>query len=414
LKSSLILSGILQMSLNSEQAMKSIVNCTILGMVFACGFGYLVINPAKATAQSQATRQLKSDNRLAKAGRSAFKVPALWEYSAPLIAPEKRSSNPSRAQKDPTVVFYGGKWHVFMTVKLPGKSAIEYCSFKKWEQANESVRTILKISNSNYYCAPQVFYFTPHKKWYLIYQMGVPGGSKMWVAYSTTTDIDEPDSWTQARAILDGGKDDPRKVGGLDYWIICDDQRAYLFFTSLDGRMWRLWTHLEDFPGGFDHCELALKAEIFEASHTYKLKGMDKYLTIVEEDGRRYYKAYLADRVDGEWTPVADTAERPFAGWKNIRPAPGVEPWTDNVSHGELIRDGYDQTLTVDPGDLRFVFQGMWDKDKSGKGYGQFQWRIGMLTPVLWMWRGRPGLVSRRHPAGGKGQGQDALATSSD
>jgi hypothetical protein len=24
----------------------------------------------------------------------------------------------------------------------------------------------------------------------------------------------------------------------------------------------------------------------------------------------------------------------------------------------------------------------MWDKDKSGKGYGQFQWRIGMLTPA--------------------------------
>ncbi len=24
----------------------------------------------------------------------------------------------------------------------------------------------------------------------------------------------------------------------------------------------------------------------------------------------------------------------------------------------------------------------MWDKDKSGKAYGQFQWRIGMLTPV--------------------------------
>jgi hypothetical protein len=109
---------------------------------------------------------------------------------------------------------------------------------------------------------------------------------------------------------------------------------------------------------------------------------MDKYLTVIEENGRRYYKAYLADRLDGEWAPVADTAERPFAGWKNIRPAPGVEPWTDNVSHGELIRDGCDQTLTVDPVNLRFIFQGMWDEDKFGRGYGQFQWRIGMLTPV--------------------------------
>ena len=146
--------------------------------------------------------------------------------------------------------------------------------------------------------------------------------------------------------------------------------------------MWRLWTPLADFPRGFGHCELALEAKIFEAGHTYKLKGVDKYLTVIEENGRRYYKAYMADRLDGPWMPVADTAERPFAGWNNIRPAAGVEPWTDNISHGELIRDGFDETLTVDPANLRFLFQGMWDKDKSGIGYGQFQWRIGMLTPV--------------------------------
>ena len=182
--------------------------------------------------------------------------------------------------------------------------------------------------------------------------------------------------------MLDGGESDPREVGGLDYWIICDDQRAYLFLTSLNGKMWRLWTPLEDFPHGFHDCKLALEANIFEASHTYKLKGMNKYLTIIEEDGQRYYKAYTADRLDGEWTPVADTAEQPFAGWNNIRPASDVEPWTDNISHGELIRDGYDETLLVDPGQLQFIFQGMLEKDKSGLDYGQYPWRIGMLTPI--------------------------------
>lgn len=311
-----------------------------------------------------------------------FQAPAMWESSAPLIAPEKRTHDPSHAQKDPTLVFHEGKWHVFMTAKLPGRSVIEYCSFANWEDADRSPRTILKVSDRDYYCAPEVFYFTPHKKWYLIYQVGVPGQKKMWVAYSTTTDIADPSSWTAARPILDGGPDDPREVGGLDYWIICDQRRAYLFYTSLNGKMWRLWTDLADFPGGFHDCRVALRAAIFEASHTYRLKGRDQYLTIVEENGRRYYKAYVADRLDGPWTAVADTAERPFAGWKNIRPAAGVAPWTDNVSHGELVRDGFDQTLTVDPADLRFVFQGMFDKDKSGKRYGQFSWRIGMLRPV--------------------------------
>jgi hypothetical protein len=309
-------------------------------------------------------------------------APFSWTCSAPLIAAEERAVEPSHAQKDPTVVFHDGRWHVFMTVKLPDRSAIEYCSFTDWGQAHQAPRTLLQVSDSRYFCAPQVFYFEPHRKWYLIYQVATPGAKKMWVACSTTSDIADPNSWTKAAPILDGGPDDPRKLGGLDYWIICDDRRAYLFFTSLNGKMWRLWTRLEDFPRGFDHCEVALAAEIFEASHTYRVQGRNQYLTVIEQKGQRHFKAYVADRLDGEWTPVADTFEKPFAGARNVRFAPGVEPWTDNISHGELIRAGNDQTLTIDPNDLRILFQGMWQKDKSGRGYGAFQWRLGLLTPA--------------------------------
>ena len=151
--------------------------------------------------------------------------------------------------------------------------------------------------------------------------------------------------------------------------------------TDLKGRMYRLWAPLKDFPRGFDHCEVALQGEIFEASHTYRLKGRDQYLTIIEQSGQRYFKAYLADRLDGEWTPVADTADRPFAGWANVRPSKGVSPWTDNISHGELIREGIDQRLVVDPNNLRLLFQGALQSQK-GAGYGAIPWRLGMLTPV--------------------------------
>ncbi|MCB1094384.1 MAG: hypothetical protein KDN22_02285 [Verrucomicrobiae bacterium] len=312
-----------------------------------------------------------------------IELPRRWEYSAPLISPEKRDADPSHAQKDPTVVHHDGRWHVFMTVKLPGRSVIEYCSFEKWETANASKRTLLTVSDSDYFCAPQVFYFEPHKKWYLVYQVGMPGSKKMWVAYSTTSDISNPASWTKAQPMpgLDGGPDDPREVGGLDYWIICDDARAYLFFTSLNGKLWRLSTGIEQFPAGFGDCTVTLEAEIFEASHTYKLKGQDKYLTLIEQDGRRYFKAYIADRLDGEWTAIADTEAHPFAGATNIRPRKGVEAWTDNISHGELIRDSNDQRFVIDPDHLQLLFQGMLEKQKSGKGYGQFDWRLGLLTP---------------------------------
>ncbi|MCB1224251.1 MAG: hypothetical protein KDK99_00450, partial [Verrucomicrobiales bacterium] len=133
---------------------------------------------------------------------------------------------------------------------------------------------------------------------------------------------------------------------------------------------------------GFGDCQLALEGEFFEASHTYRIKGRQEYVTLIEEDGRRYFKAYTADRLDGDWRPLAATAEQPFASFRNIRPAAGVEAWTDNVSHGELIRASNDQTLTVDSSDLRFLFQGMLEKDKRGVKYGGFSWRIGLLTPA--------------------------------
>jgi len=343
-------------------------------------FSAAILFLSAVTGSSAAEPSAKE--RAAAASPAGLRLPAMWEYSRPLITPQPRKTEASHAQKDPTVVFYKDRWHVFMTVKLADRSIIEHCSFKDWSRADRAPRTLLRVSGSKYYCAPQVFFFEPQRKWYLVYQMGVPGQKKMWVAYSTTTDINDPSSWTKARPILDGGPDDPRTVGGLDYWIICDSKRAYLFLTSLNGKMWRLWTTLDEFPRGFRDCQLALRAKVFEASHTYRLKGLDKYLTIIEENGRRYYKAYIADRLDGEWTPLADTAERPFAGWRNVRPARGVQPWADNISHGELIRDGYDQTLTVDPARLRMIFQGVLDKQKRGLPYGRIPWRIGMLTPV--------------------------------
>jgi hypothetical protein len=165
-----------------EEAMKCIANYAILGVILACSFGPDSIEPAEASAQDLTRSEVDSDSHLSETKAAALKVPRMWEYSSPLIAPEIRDSNPSRAQKDPSVVFYDGKWHVFMTVKLQGKSAIEYCSFEKWEEADRSERTILEISKSNYYCAPQVFYFRPHRKWYLVYQLVDTGhaNSRWW------------------------------------------------------------------------------------------------------------------------------------------------------------------------------------------------------------------------------------------
>ena len=169
----------------------------------------------------------------------------------------------------------------------------------------------------------------------------------------------------------------------IDFWVICDESKAHLFFTSLDGRMWRCETKLLDFPKGWTQPSVVLHVDIFEASHTYRLKGLNKFVTLVEaqDGGRRYYKAYLAERLEGEWKPLAATKDKPFASLLNVRD--NGSHWTDSISHGELIRSGYDERLEVDPANLRFLFQGVTEEARSGKKYGEIPWTLGILERRL-------------------------------
>lgn len=314
-----------------------------------------------------------------------------WKLSPPLLAPEGERKDHCYSVKDFSVVFHKGRWHVFHTTRSAIRShRVEYVSFRRWEEANASKRRVLKCRGEEYVAAPQVFYFRPHKKWYLVCQV-IEKGRKpaLQPAYSTTENIENPNSWSPATLLF---SEQPKGVSQwIDFWVICDERRAYLFFSSLDGRLWRSSTDLSDFPGGFGPCEVVLTADepawrLHEASCTYRIKGANKYLTIVEAirkaapSGRRFYVAYVADRLDGGWTPLAASTEKPFASADNVvQPQP---PWTDNVSHGELIRAGYEESLTVDPGDLRFVIQAVLEKDAAGKKYGEIPWRLGLLTLV--------------------------------
>jgi hypothetical protein len=313
----------------------------------------------------------------------ALRAPFHWELSPPLLSPANRPCDPCFSVKDPTVVWHEGRWHLFCTIRSSVRShQIEYIAFKTWEEAARAPRAVLTC-RGGYFCAPQVFYFRPHRKWFLLYQVVEPHRKlSLQPAVSTSESIADPATWSPARLLFPDA-DPPGVTAWIDFWVVCDTERAYLFFTSLDGRMWRMWTSLERFPDGFGHCELALQADIFEASHTYRLSGQNRYLTVVEaqgQGGRRYYKAYTAERLDGAWKSLADTETQPFAGAANVRqPEPA---WADNISHGELLRASVDETLTIDPANLRFLIQGALETQKAGKQYGEIPWRLGLLTPV--------------------------------
>lgn len=314
-----------------------------------------------------------------RGAREPLAGPLKWVASSVLIEPVSDDDHEILSVKDPTVVYYNDKWHVYATTaNAQGHWSMVYLSFSDWSEA-ASAQPFYIDQNPDlrgYHCAPQVFYFRPHEKWYLVYQSQQP-------QYSTTDDLSRPETWTPPENFFDS---DPPGMPRLpiDYWVICDEVHAYLFFTGDNGRLYRSRTRLEDFPRGMSDPEVVIeesRATLFEGSMTYKIKGMDKYLTLVEAlSPDRYYRAYLADRLDGPWRPIAnaDTYEHPFAGVNNITFADGVAPWTRDVSHGELIRDGYDETLTIDLKDLRMLFQGR-DPESDGPYHG-LPYRLGMLT----------------------------------
>ena len=254
-----------------------------------------------------------------------------------------------------------------------------YLNFKDRADAPNTRLTFIDVNPNftatRYNCAPHLFYFTPHKKWYLIFQSQPP-------QYCTTDDISRPETWTRPQNFFDRQTRLPRLP--IDYHIIADDTHVYLFFTGDDGNFYRSRTTIEEFPNGMSAPEIAIRDNrnnLFEASITYKIKGTDTYLTLIEAmSPARYYRAWTSKDLNGEWTPLpnADSWNTPFAGINNVTIEEGAEPWTRDISHGEMIRDGYDEKMTLDPNNLQLLFQGR--DPSSGGRYELLPYCLGLLT----------------------------------
>ncbi|MPY47901.1 non-reducing end alpha-L-arabinofuranosidase family hydrolase [Streptomyces acidicola] len=297
-----------------------------------------------------------------------------WSSSGPLIAPKPDASHPVVSVKDPTVVQANGKWHVFMTTaNTSGTWSLAQTSFTDWSQAASAPLTYLDTNpniGTRYAAAPQVFYFAPKGVWYLVYQTGPP-------SYSTSTDPGNPQSWSAPRTFQNAAPS-----GTLDYWVICDSTKCYLFSADDNGHVYRSETTVGEFPGGFRNTQLVLQDAafaLFEGGAVYRVQGTDTYLLLWEAiggDGRRHYRSFTAQGLTGQWQPLAATEANPFARSNNVTFPSGA--WTADISHGELIRSGNDQTMTIDPCRLRFLYQGM--NPSAGGDYSQLPWRLGLLT----------------------------------
>ena len=319
--------------------------------------------------------QSKSNNQ-----ELPLSTPLKWVSSGILVRPVSDESHEIVSVKDPTIVRYNGLWHIYATAYSTSANtwSMVYLNFKDWADAPRAKLTYIDVNPAlrGYHCAPHIFYFRPHRKWYFVFQSQQP-------QYCTTDDISKPETWSAPKDFFDGKPEGAPRLW-IDYHVICDDTHAYLFFTGDNGQFYRCRTKIEDFPDGMSNPEVAIqdsRDNLFEGSITYKIKDSGLYLTLIEAlNPARYYRAWIADSLDGKWRPLpgADTWETPFAGINNVTFEKGAEPWTRDISHGEMIRDGYDETMVLDLKNLKFLYQGR-DPQSSGN-YNLLPYRLGLLT----------------------------------
>jgi len=269
--------------------------------------------------------------------------------------PGAAGSFDATAVKNPSIIYAEGQWHLFYTARGNGRYSLGYAAAPALEGLAKAARTQLSALNagSETFAAPQVFYFRPRREWFLIYQTAA---SNYQPVYATTKNIADPNSWSRPRDLV--RKTDTAKW--IDFWIICDDRNAYLFYTREHNEVVAMITTLAQFPNGFSEPKTVFQG-VHEAVHIYREQGEERYAMLFErreEDLSRTYGLAESKALLGPWRVTDSNFAR--------------------ASHGELIRRSADERLIADLHHPRFLIQELIPESKN-RNYPEQRWFLKLI-----------------------------------
>jgi hypothetical protein len=299
-----------------------------------------------------------------------------WTSSGPLAEPQSPPGRDFVSLKDFTITRAGDQYAIYATAfDATASWTGVYIGVSDFSELDRATQTWL---GNRATVAPQLMYFTPKDIWVLTYQWGFQ--------YATSTNPHDPNGWSQGRSLLTGNPAQGHGgTGPIDQTVICDSTDCYLFFAGDNGRIYRGSMPIADFPAAFTNATQIMQdttARLFEGVEVYSIEGSDQYLMIVEAmgNGGRYFRAFTSDDLGGTFTamPEAETEAKPFAGRMNVTFEGSA--WTNDISHGDLVREDPSEKKPIDVCDLRMLYQGR--NPAINVDYGLLPYRPGLLTLV--------------------------------